>query len=53
MFTILKNIENEMIRNRSKKFLIDQGINRKKNRKRLQQCSTRIEKVPKDPSFFD
>ena len=34
-----------MIRNKSNIFSVDQGINRKKNGKLLQQCATRIDAV--------
>ena len=34
-----------MIRNKSNIFSVDRGINRKKNGKRLQQCTTRFDAV--------
>ena len=41
-----------MIRNQSNIFLVDRGINRKKNGKLLQQCATRIDAIF-HPFFVD
>ena len=40
MFTILKSIENEMIKNNLISFSVDRAINRKKSSKRLRKCAT-------------